>query len=176
MPGPAPKPTKLKLVQGNPGRRALNKHEPKFGGAPKCPDWLTPDAKIEWKRVVKELSALDMIRGVDTASLAAYAQAFARWKSAERIVDCEGQTVSEPIVSKSGEVIGYKVRRHPATIVAKDAATQMLRASALFGFDPSSRSRLSVGEGSVADPFEEFMRGMGAEEMNDASETVSNPR
>ena len=85
MPGPAPKPTALKLVQGNPGKRALNKSEPKFGGTPKCPDWLTPDAKAEWKRVVKELSALDMLRGVDSSALAAYCQNYSRWKSAEQI-------------------------------------------------------------------------------------------
>jgi phage terminase small subunit len=50
MPGPAPKPTALKLVQGNPGKRKLNKSEPKFCGAPVCPAWITDVARAEWKR------------------------------------------------------------------------------------------------------------------------------
>jgi P27 family predicted phage terminase small subunit len=164
MPGPPPKPTALRLVEGNPGKRKLNKNEPRFGGTPACPVWLSPDAKTEWKRVVKELSALDMLRSVDSSALAAYCQSYSRWQSAERIIDCEGQTVNEPITNKAGEVIGHKTKRHPATTIAKDSLASMLRASALFGFDPSSRSRLSVGEPLKADPFAEFMKGTGTNE------------
>jgi P27 family predicted phage terminase small subunit len=164
MPGPVPKPTALKLAQGNPGKRALNKREPNFTGAPICPTWLTNPAKTEWNRIVTELSALDMLRSVDSSALAAYCQSYARWQSAEKIVDKEGQTVQEPVLNKAGEVLGYKVKRHPATTIAKDALTSMLRAAALFGFDPSSRSRLSVGEPTRADPFAEFMKEMGADE------------
>ena len=110
------------------------------------PEWLAPDAKTEWKRVVKELASLDMLRGVDSSALASHCQSYARWKSAERLIDCEGQTINEPMTNKAGEVVGYKVKRHPATTISKDALATMLRASALFGFDPSSRSRLSVGD------------------------------
>src|SRR3979411_433277 len=131
MPGPAPKPTQLKLLQGNPGKRKLNPTEPKFAGTPACPTWLTKAAKAEWKRVVAELSALDMLRSVDSAALAAYCQSYARWRSAEEIVDKEGQTVNEPVLNKMGEVVGYKTKRHPATTIAKDALASMLRASAL---------------------------------------------
>jgi P27 family predicted phage terminase small subunit len=94
----------LKLIQGNPGKRPINRREPKFTGAPVCPAWLTNVAKIEWKRVVLELESLDMLRAVDTAALAAYCVSYARWKSAEAIVDLQGQTVSEPILSKTGKV------------------------------------------------------------------------
>ena len=144
MSGPAPKPTALKLVQGNPGKRKLNKREPKFSGAPVCPGWITDVAKLEWNRIVLELAALDMLRAVDSASLAAYCLSYARWRGAEEIVTAEGQTVSEPVIAKTGDVIGFKVKRHPATSIAKDALAALLRASALFGFESSSRSRLQV--------------------------------
>ncbi len=144
MRGRKPKPSALKQLTGNPGKRKLNEHEPAFSGAPKCPAWLSKVAKQEWRRIVGELTALDMLRSVDTASLAAYCQSYARWRSAEEIVEREGQTVNEPIVSKAGEVIGSRVRRHPATTVARESQAAMLKAAALFGFDPSSRSRLSV--------------------------------
>lgn len=101
-----------------------------------------------------------MLRSVDTASLAAYAQAYARWRSAEEMIDAEGQTVREPITNKSGEVVGHKTKRHPATIIAKDERAAMHRAASLFGFDPASRTRIDLGERKPVDPFEEFMRSM----------------
>jgi P27 family predicted phage terminase small subunit len=144
MPGRKPKPTALKALAGNPGKRPLNKSEPHFTGTPSCPSWLNKEAKKEWKRVVAELSALDMLRGVDTAALAAYCQSYARWRSAEQMVEQEGQTVAEPILNKQGELIGHRVKRHPATTIAREAQAAMLKASSLFGFDPSSRSRLFI--------------------------------
>lgn len=157
MPGPAPKPSALKNLGGNAGKRKINKNEPKFSGTPVCPVWITDVAKAEWKRVVADLSALDMLRGVDSASLAAYCLSYARWRSAEETVTAEGQTVQEPIVNKSGEVVGHKVKRHPATTIAKDSLASMLRAAALFGFDPSSRSRLSIGEAAPQSALDRHM-------------------
>jgi P27 family predicted phage terminase small subunit len=79
--------------------------------------------------------------------------------------------VQEPIINKAGEVVGHKTKRHPATTIAKDALASMLRASALFGFDPSSRARLSLGESTAADPFTTFMESLGADETTDAEES-----
>lgn len=164
MPGPRPKPTRLKELAGNPGKRKLNKFEPAFSGAPKCPAWITKEAKREWKRIAYELAHLDMLRSVDSAALASYCQSYARWMTAERIVDAEGQTVNEPLVNKSGEVVGHRIKRHPATAIAKDERAAMHKAASMFGFDPSSRSRMTTGDAPTSDPFEDFMKGMGAAE------------
>lgn len=144
MAGRKPKPTAMKELHGNPGKRPINKQEPKFKGAPVCPTWLTAVAKTEWKRVVVELAELDLLKSTDQAALAAYCQAYSRWRSAEKIVDAEGQMILEPIVNKAGEIVGHKHKRHPATIIAKDERLSMLKAASLFGFDPSSRSRIQV--------------------------------
>jgi P27 family predicted phage terminase small subunit len=159
-----PKPTALKKLEGNPGKRALNKNEPNFSGTPKCPASLTPAAKKEWKRVVAELESLDMLRSVDTSTLAVYCQSFARWLSAEAMIEKEGQVIKEPILNKNFEVVGERVKKHPAVTVAKEAMASMMAASSRFGFDPSSRTRLSVGEGSKQDPFEAFMKSIEADE------------
>jgi P27 family predicted phage terminase small subunit len=144
MPGRKPKPTAIKTLLGNPGKRALNKSEPRFSGAPVCPPWLPVPAKTEWKRIVNQLAELDMLKGTDQSALAAYCVACARWMAAERIVSREGQTTNEPVLDKTGNVIGNKVKRHPATIIAKDERASMLKAASLFGFDPSSRSRVQL--------------------------------
>lgn len=45
MAGRKPKPTAIKELEGNPGKRKLNKKEPKPDkGMPVCPEWLLPEA------------------------------------------------------------------------------------------------------------------------------------
>ena len=50
MAGRKSKPTALKKLEGNPGKRKLNTKEPVPGkGMPDCPKWLLPEAKKEWE-------------------------------------------------------------------------------------------------------------------------------
>ena len=57
MAGRKPKPTALKKLESNPGKRKLNTKEPvPAKGMPECPKWLLPEAKEEWKRLCKKLS------------------------------------------------------------------------------------------------------------------------
>lgn len=66
--GRPPKPTAVKELEGNPGKRPLNKNEPKpKQTAPKCPSWLEPDAKKEWRRLSKELESMGLLTEVDMA-------------------------------------------------------------------------------------------------------------
>ena len=56
--GRKPKPTAVKVLEGNPGKRSLNTGEPKpEKKAPRCPSWLEEEAKKEWKRMAKQLSS-----------------------------------------------------------------------------------------------------------------------
>ena len=51
MAGRKPKPTAIKKLEGNPGKRKLNTKEPiPAKGMPNCPEWLMPEAKKEWER------------------------------------------------------------------------------------------------------------------------------
>lgn len=147
--GPAPKPTVLKVLEGNPGKRPLNQNEPKPKPiAPKCPSWLDKEAKREWKRVAPELERLGLLTVVDGAALAAYCQAYARWKQAEEIIKREGMTVT----TESGYVMP-----HPAVKIAEKAQQLIKAFCAEFGLTPSSRSRMSLPEQKEEDEFEEFL-------------------
>ena len=45
MAGRKPKPTAVKKLEGNPGKRKLNTKEPvPAKGMPDCPEWLLPEA------------------------------------------------------------------------------------------------------------------------------------
>lgn len=136
------KPLALSLLHGNPGKRALNHNEPQFTGSPVCPDWLNPVAKAEFNRLISELSYLDLLKATDQAALEAYCVAYSRWRTAEAIIDREGQTVQEPVVTRSGNISGYRLKKHPAVTVAKDERASMLAAGRLFGLSPASRSSL----------------------------------
>ena len=78
-----PKPTRLKLIDGNPGKRPINAREPNpMAGVPTCPAHLSPRAKAEWKRLARQMNALGIVTELDRAALAAYCQAYGRWAEA----------------------------------------------------------------------------------------------
>lgn len=135
----ARKPTALKLLDGNPGKRAINRSEPQpEAGMAACPSWLPKSAKAEWRRVVPELSRLGMLAKVDRASLAAYCQAVAMLEDAQRALDVDGLVIDG---SHGGKV------KNPAATVVKEAASTIRGFAAEFGLTPASRSRLVVPRG-----------------------------
>ncbi|NLD95616.1 MAG: phage terminase small subunit P27 family, partial [Synergistaceae bacterium] len=76
--GRKPKPTALKLLEGDrgKGRRPLNKNEPiPPEGAIKCPSWLLPEAKKEWKRLAPALEAMRVLTVADLKAFEGYCQA-----------------------------------------------------------------------------------------------------
>ena len=84
MAGRKPKPTAIKELEGNPGKRKLNKKEPKpEKGMLVCPEWLLPEAKVEWKHLSEKLNQMGVLTEVDMAAFAAYCQSYARWKEAQ---------------------------------------------------------------------------------------------
>ena len=84
MAGRKPKPTAVKKLEGNPGKRKLNTKEPiPAKGMPDCPDWLMPEAKKEWERLAELMNQMGVLTEVDMAAFAAYCQSYARWKEAQ---------------------------------------------------------------------------------------------
>ncbi|PZN08636.1 MAG: phage terminase small subunit P27 family [Bacillota bacterium] len=148
--GPPPKPTVLKVLAGNPGKRPLPQNEPKPAPiAPKCPSWLDKIAKREWKRVAGELEKLGLLTQVDMAALAAYCQAYSRWVQAEETIKREGLVVTTES--------GYQMP-HPAVKIA-EKSMQLIRAFCIeFGLTPSARARMALpGKKDEADEFEEWL-------------------
>lgn len=145
MRGRKPKPTHLKLVTGNPGKRRLNRAEPKLeaGGVPQPPAELSSDARNEWRRVARQLHQAGLLAGLDRAALAAYCQAYARWRAAERAlaVMAEKDPVTAGLLIKTSN--GNAIQ-NPLVGIANKAAAAMVRFAAEFGMTPSARSRIEV--------------------------------
>ena len=132
--GRKPKPTALKELEGNPGKRQLNMNEPKpKTKAPSCPKWLDGEAKKEWRRLSKQMEALGILTEVDMAAFAAYCQAYARWKDAEEFISKHGTIVKTPS--------GYW-QQVPQVSIAQQYMKQMGKFCEQFGLTPASRSRI----------------------------------
>lgn len=134
--GRKPKPTALKNLQGNPGKRKLPTNEPKPDNTmPQCPAHLNDEAKKEWKRMAKRLHQAGILTYVDRAALAAYCQAWGRWVEAEELADADGL-----IIETSN---GNKIQ-NPAVGIANKAMADMVRYASEFGMTPSARTKLKT--------------------------------
>lgn len=136
MRGRKSKPTALKELEGNPGKRALNKKEPKPAvEIPICPPHLKGAARTEWTRITTELHALKMITKLDRAALVAYCTAWGDYVKACGKVEREGAVIT----SDKGNLY-----QNPWVGIKSQSMERMLKISAEFGMTPSSRSRLKV--------------------------------
>ena len=92
MRGRRPKPTRLKVLTGNPGKRPLNESEPRPEPVvPECPPELGEVARREWDRLAAELGPLRITTNLDRGALAAYCGAYALWAEAMEAIQKYGR-------------------------------------------------------------------------------------
>lgn len=151
MGGRRPKPSHLKLLQGNPGRRPLNASEPKPPAElPSVPDHLSDSAKLEWEGMGQALLKVGLLTSIDRSAFAAYCTVYARWVEAEVALKQTGPVVRSPS--------GYPML-NPYYTVANQCLSQMRAYLIEFGMSPASRSRTSVKSGEQEDSLEDFLFG-----------------
>jgi len=151
MKGRKPKPTLLKMLDGNPGKRPLNPREPiALQGLPLPPDWLDAEAKAEWERVIPDLAEMGVLSRADRPALAAYCTAWSRWVEAEAMVKRFGMIVKSPEK-------GFPMKS-PYLSIADQALETMRKLLVEFGLTPSSRSRIRTGGADgPGDEFDQFL-------------------
>ena len=152
--GRKPKPTSLKILEGNPGKRPLNMNEPSPPAENiVCPDWLEEDAKAEWERLAPTLTQMGVLTEADLLAFAGYCQAYARWREAEEFISQHGSIFQTPS--------GY-VQTVPQVSIAHTNLKIMQSFCSEFGLTPSSRSRIIAGnpanKGFEEDPMEKLLR------------------
>ena len=138
MRGRKPKPTAVKKLAGNPGKRPLNASEPRPpvpDAVPYAPRHLNCEGKKEWRRVTGMLMDVGLYTEFDRAALAAYCQAWGRWVVAERMCAEQG----EILISPKGNHY-----QNPLRWEANKAVDLMRRMMTEFGMTPSSRSRFNL--------------------------------
>ncbi|MBS4062723.1 MAG: phage terminase small subunit P27 family [Bacteroidetes bacterium] len=141
----------MKLLAGNPGKRAINHAEPRPTIVfPSAPEHLGDDEKNKWLAVVQELYTLGLVTTVDKDALAMYCVIYVRWLKAERMVREKGEIIK----TAAGNII-----QNPYLAIANRALDQLNKLGAEFGMTPSSRSRVKVELPNAESELEEMLFG-----------------
>jgi len=144
------KPTALKILEGNPGRRPLNLNEPKpIPIAPECPDWLPDEAKKLWKRLAIELERLKLLTEIDGIALEGLCVSYSMWKEAVEFIKKNGTTYRIPRTNKKGKVVSVYIAQFPEVSIAIQCLKQIRAFASEFGLTPSSRGKIFL-------PWEEY--------------------
>jgi P27 family predicted phage terminase small subunit len=153
MRGRRPKPTHLKIVAGNPGKRALNYSEPKPKRAlPKPPADISDDARVVWNRFASFLHKNGVLTELDVLALRQLCEAYADYQRAKAVLEAFGSHYYES-VSREGSVM---YRAHPAVADMKDADRRFKAWLAEFGATPSARSRVTAVDTPDDDPADDY--------------------
>lgn len=134
--GRKPKPTNLKILEGNPGKRPLPENEPK--PAPILPDpptFLDAEAKKFWNEYGHKLHRLGLMTEIDGPAFAAVCQRYSLW------VRCEKRLKSKGLIMKTET--GYEQQR-PEVSIAKNALADVKAFLTEFGMTPASRSKIDL--------------------------------
>lgn len=134
--GPAPRPTALKLLQGEDKNR-INANEPRVRDAdPQPPADMSPDALAVWRKTLKELGYMRIASPSDADALACYCEAVVLHQRASK------ELIDSALVVRSER--GYI--KNPLIAVQRDAAATVRAFAQQFGLTPSARSGIRMPE------------------------------
>lgn len=104
---------------------------------PSCPSWLVPEAKAEWRRVVKYLMDAGLLAKANRAALTAYCICWGELHEAEKEVQEGGAVLTS--------AKGFKYPS-PWLNIRNGALTTLVKLAAEFGMTPASASRVTASK------------------------------
>lgn len=108
------------------------------------PDWMSEDAKAEWRRIVPILAQRRILTEADLGSLENYCDAIGLAREMGREIQRSGAVQKVYKVDAKGVSWLVSIRKNPAVGVQSDAVTRARLLAAELGCTPVSRSRPSV--------------------------------
>jgi P27 family predicted phage terminase small subunit len=140
------KPTRIKELEGNPGKRRLPINEPQPPmDLPDPPSHLNAYALEEWGRVAEPLNAMGVLSRIDQAVFAAYCVAYSRWRLAEEELNkLAKKSKRKALVLKT--VSGNSIQ-HTLIGISNKAAADMVLFAKEFGMTSLARARMGVDPG-----------------------------
>jgi len=146
--GRTAKPIVLQLLEGNKGKYSKKQLQERLEKEKsiqpntnniKAPPWLSPFAKREFKKMVKELLEVDLITNVDVNAMAMYCDAYGNYVECTKVIQEEGLMVE--YTNKAAET--NKVP-HPLLTKQKALFEQMKALSTEFGLTPAARAKIAI--------------------------------
>lgn len=134
--GPAPTPTKLKLLRGETRPSRINRAEPQpVERLPSAPADLDGRAADVWNRVIGELGHTGVIRNADSDALRCYVEAVARYEEASGLLGRTGPLIK----GRDGNLV-----RNPLHQIVRDNANLVRIYARELGLTPAARVGLSA--------------------------------
>ena len=134
--GPTPTPTKVKMLRGETRPSRLNLREPMPApDVPKMPADMGAEAKVVWRRVLRDMRHTGVIRAADADVLRCYCESVARYQYAGRLLVQSGPLVR----GQKGELV-----KNPLHQVVRDNADEIRQFARELGLSPSARVGLRI--------------------------------
>ena len=137
MKGRPPKPTRIKILEGNPGKRPLNKSEPTAGNKPKKPARFKGEKAKLWKECSDMLTDMRVLDRADSIALEMIVEVYCEWRTCLDWVSKHGSVYTTKTIT--GDKI---VRQFPQVAQSSDAFKRMKSMLVEFGMTASARVRL----------------------------------
>ena len=135
--GPRPQPTILKILKDNPGKRRLNKDEPKpASDGIQPPQWVTGNALAKWNEIVPQLLAMGVMTNADVEPVARYCTMHEQYV---KYLDQVRRGLDVLVIRDEKGKVKYMQSTPAATMLNKLSAS-MLRIEQEFGLTPSART------------------------------------
>ncbi len=132
--GPAPKPTALRIAEGNLGKRPLNILEPRPRQiTPACPKHLDGEGRLAWRTLVPVLERMRVLTEADGIVLANLCDSYSTMVQAQRKLRETGMLLRTPS--------GY-VQQNPLISIVSSSMETVNKLAREFGLTPASRSRI----------------------------------
>lgn len=136
MAGRRAKPTAVKALAGNPGKRKLNKSEPQpiRSGAPKAPTWVGYFGGILWKQLANDLDKLGLLTNIDLVMFGALCERYDAYRNALKVIKKEGRTYKA----------NGMIKKRPEVDMAKESLKELRMVASEFGMSPAARARVAA--------------------------------
>jgi P27 family predicted phage terminase small subunit len=150
MRGRKPKPTHLRLIQGNPGKRPLNRREPRPKGVLSDPPaWFNEEQRVEWAYVIGH-APFGLLTTLDRSVLELWVVHYLLWRRSTELCQQYGQVQRDPSHNT--------VRTAPWVKTAAQQAALLSKIAEQLGFTPSARPRLQLpADNSKPDDFDKLI-------------------
>lgn len=148
------KPTQLKVIEGNRGKRALNKQEPdpEYVTDLTPPSWLNESASAVWNEIAPHLAHAKLLSKIDTELLAEGCAAMANFRKAHSMMLPENLIKAKMTENDEGQTVGTGEHVNPWMIVQSMSFKQSMAVFQQFGMSPAARSRVAINpQGNLFD-------------------------
>jgi P27 family predicted phage terminase small subunit len=124
------------------GDRKSRAKEPSMeAGIPRCPGWLSKDAKAAFKHVAAHLAQRGTVSPADGAALVLYACAYSRFVTAQKDLDKNGHRITQRVLDSHGKAVEVD-KENPNLKLVMAEAKNILAYLRQFGCTPATRERV----------------------------------